>query len=239
MSTKPVPYIFNPNISFPGYLVRHRLLEAITRHAGQMRGEMLDFGCGSKPYQSLFKVDKYVGLDYDGEGHSHVGEQIDYYYDGKTIPFADKTFDSVFTTEVFEHVFNLTEILPEINRVMKTGAIILVTCPFAIAEHETPVDFGRYSSFGLKHLMHSNGFEIVVQEKLGNSIEVITQFWLSYLDIHITPHLKKIPLLGKAFEAINATLLNSFALGFGKVFPKGKELYLNNLVVCKKVSDIG
>lgn len=233
MSKKEINYIFNPGLSFPGYLVRHRLVDGIERHAHFMKGTMLDFGCGSKPYKSLFKVD-YVGLDYDGEGHSHEGEQIDHYYDGKKIPFEDSFFDSVFTTEVFEHVFNLPEILPEINRVMKKDAVILITCPFAIAEHETPVDFGRYSSFGLKHLLETNGFEIVVQEKLGNSIEVITQCWLSYVTIHITPHLKKIPLIGTIFEAIHSTLCNLFAIGFGKVFPKGKELYLNNLVVCKK-----
>ena len=118
---------------------------------------------------------------------------------------------------------------------MKKDAVILITCPFAIAEHETPVDFARYSSFGLKHIMESNGFEIIVQEKLGNSIEVITQFWLSYISIHITPHLKKIPLLGTIFEVIHSTLFNCFAIVFGKIFPKGKELYLNNLIVCKKI----
>lgn len=233
-NNKKIPYIFNPDITFPGYFVRHRLLEGITNHATSLGGIMLDFGCGSKPYQSLFKVDKYVGLDYDGEGHSHENEQIDYYYDGKKIPFEDNTFDSVFTTEVFEHVFNLPEILPEIRRVMKKDALILITCPFAIAEHETPVDFARYSSFGLKHLMETNGFEIVIQEKLGNSIEVITQFWLSYLDIHIMPHLKKVPIFGRVIEVLHSTILNVFAIFFGKCFPKGKELYLNNLIVCKK-----
>lgn len=234
MSKKNIRYIFNPNITFPGYFVRHRLVEGICKYADKMNGTMLDFGCGSKPYKSLFNVEKYVGLDYEGAGHSHVGEQIEYFYDGKKIPFEDNIFDSVFTTEVFEHVFNLTEILPEINRVMKKDALILITCPFAIAEHETPVDFARYSSFGLKHLMETNGFEIIAQEKLGNSIEVITQFWLSYLDIHITTHLKRIPLLGTLFEIINSTVLNLFAIGFGKIFPKGKELYLNNLILCKK-----
>lgn len=234
MKIKDVRYIFNPSVNFPGYLVRHRLVQAIANHAHNMHGTMMDFGCGSKPYKSLFNVDKYVGLDYNGSGHSHDDEQIDFFYDGKTIPFEDNTFDSVFSTEVFEHVFNLNEILPEINRVMKKDGLILITCPFAIAEHETPVDFGRYSSFGLKHLMETNGFEVIIQEKLGNSIEVITQFILSYLAIHINPHLKKIPLLGYLFEAGSSIILNITALGIGKILPKGKELYLNNLILCKK-----
>jgi SAM-dependent methyltransferase len=203
-----------------------------------MTGILLDFGCGSKPYKSLIKAEKYIGLDFENPGHSHKEEEIDYYYDGNTIPFESEYFDSVFTSEVFEHVFNLPEILPEINRVMKQSALILVTCPFAISEHEVPVDFARYSSFGLRHLMLSNGFEIVSQEKLGNSIEVITQLFLAYMESHINPHLKKIPLLGSLFEASLSAICNLAAIGLGRILPNGKELYLNNLILCKKIKNL-
>jgi len=235
MSNKEIRQIFNPGIGFPGYLVRHRLLEGISRHVHNLKGVLLDFGCGSKPYRSLFNVTSYIGLDFENPGHSHEQETIDFFYDGKKIPFEDNYFDAVFTSEVFEHVFNLPEILPEIARVMKKGAVILATCPFAISEHEVPVDFARYSSYGLKNLMEKNGFEVIVQEKLGNSIEVITQLKLAYLEMHITPHLKKIPLLGSLFEIIISTILNLAAIGMGKILPKGKELYLNNLILCKKI----
>jgi SAM-dependent methyltransferase len=203
-----------------------------------MSGILLDFGCGSKPYKPLINVEKYIGLDFENPGHSHEGEQIDYYYDGSTIPFESGYFDSVFTSEVFEHVFNLPTILPEINRVMKQNALILVTCPFAISEHEVPVDFARYSSFGLKHLMLSNGFEIVSQEKLGNSIEVIAQLFLAYMESHINPHLKKVPLLGSLFEASLSAICNLVAISLGRILPKGKELYLNNIILCKKIRNL-
>jgi SAM-dependent methyltransferase len=226
---------FNPNITYPGYFVRHNLLKGIERHAVSMKGVMLDFGCGSKPYKSLFTVDRYIGLDFENPGHSHANETIDVFYDGQKIPFDNDYFDSVFTSEVFEHVFNLPQILPEIRRVMKKGALILVTCPFAISEHEAPIDFARYSSFGLRHLMQENGFEVIEQEKLGNSLEVMTALWQTYLEIHITPQLKKVPLLGSLLEFIYSSLLNLLTIIFVKILPKGKELYLNNLVVCKKV----
>jgi SAM-dependent methyltransferase len=226
---------FNPNITYPQYFVRHNLLAGIKRHTDSMKGIMLDFGCGSKPYKSLFTVDRYLGLDFENPGHSHANESIDFFYDGKKIPFEDDYFDSVFSSEVFEHVFNLPQILPEIRRVMKKGALILVTCPFAIPEHEIPIDFARYSSFGLRHLMQENGFEVIEQEKLGNSLEVMTALLQTYLEIHITPQLKKIPLLGSLLEFIYSSLLNLLTIIFGKILPKGKELYLNNLIVCKKV----
>ncbi len=226
---------FNPKLSYPAYFVRKRLLTGIRKYSHHLTGTMLDFGCGSKPYKSLFNVTNYVGLDFENPGHSHQNEQIDIFYDGKHIPAADNYFDSAFSSEVFEHVFNLPEMLPEIYRVLKPGAPILVTCPFAICEHEAPNDYARYSSFALKHMMEKNGFEVLAYEKLGNSIEVIFQLLSIYIQFHITPHLKKIPLLGSAFQWITCSFLNVVAIGLGKIFPKGDELYLNNIIVCKKV----
>ena len=137
----------------PAFFVRRGLSRGIRRHAGAMKGVMLDFGCGSKPYRELFTVDKYIGLDVVESGHEHVGESIDVFYDGKRIPFEDGFFDSVFSSEVFEHVFNLDEILIELNRVLKSGGTMLITVPFVWEEHEAPYDFARYTSFGIKYLL--------------------------------------------------------------------------------------
>lgn len=227
---------FNPSIGYPAYLTRKRLLEGIAKHSGKMYGSLLDFGCGSKPYASLFSnVVTYTGLDFENPGHSHQNESIDVFYDGKTIPFGEETFDSVFTSEVFEHVFNLEQIVPEIRRVLKKNGTILITCPFAICEHEIPNDYARYSSFGLRFLLEKNGFEVVEQEKLGNSLEVIASFIIIYFEFHIFIHLLKIPLLGKLLRFLLYAWFNLLALFFGSFLPAGKELYLNNLIVCKKL----
>ena len=230
----PIAYMFNPNVTFPAYLVRNRLLKGVTKYAGQLQGTLLDFGCGSKPYKSLINVENYIGLDFDGQGHDHTNEQIDVFYDGKKIPFENEYFDSVFTSEVFEHVFNLEEVLQEIHRVMKKGGLILITCPFAICEHEVPNDFARYSIYAMRYLMEKNGFEIVAQEKLGNTVEVVVQLWISYIHSHIAPMLRKIPIVRSSFRLFTYTSLNIFAIIFGKVFPAGNELYLNNLILCRK-----
>ena len=82
---KQVPKAFRPGLNNPFYFIRRALLDKIQQYAPQMTGKMLDFGCGSKPYQSLFNnVTEYVGVDYEGEGHSHVNEQVDVFYDGIT-----------------------------------------------------------------------------------------------------------------------------------------------------------
>jgi len=234
MKYEGISYEFNPNITYPAYLTRNRLLKAIAAPAKELKGVLMDFGCGSKPYKSLFKVEKYIGVDFENPGHPHINEQIDVFYDGKKIPFDDAYFDSVFSSEVFEHIFNLDEILKELNRVMKPGALMLITCPFAICEHEVPHDFARYSSYGIKYLLQKNGFEILKQEKTANSVETIQQMRITYINQHIIPYIRKIPIVRSVFRFIAYTSLNIYAIVGGKIFPSGKDLYLNNVVLCRK-----
>jgi SAM-dependent methyltransferase len=237
MKYEGISYEFNPNITYPAYLTRNRLLKGIAAHSKELKGVMMDFGCGSKPYKSLFNVEKYIGVDFENPGHPHINEQIDVFYDGKKIPFENEYFDSVFSSEVFEHVFNLDEILKELNRVIKTGGLMLITCPFAICEHEVPHDFARYSSFGIKYLLEKNGFAILKQEKTANSIETINQMRLTYIHQHITPFVRKIPIVRSIFRGITYTAINLWSIIAGRIFPAGKDLYLNNVVLCRKKSN--
>ena len=50
-------------------------------------------------------------------------------YDGATIPFADATFDIVFSSNVLEHVRDLPRVLGEIRRVMKPGGSAIHVLP--------------------------------------------------------------------------------------------------------------
>ncbi len=235
VNTPGIPKDFNPGITHPGYLTRHGLYTAIKKYAPSLSGKLMDFGCGAKPYQSLFTVDNYIGVDYDSPGHPHDNENIDVYYDGKHIPFDNNSFDAVFTSEVLEHVFNPDEILPEINRVMKPGAKILLTCPFSICEHEVPNDYARYSSFAVKYLLEKHGFKVISQDKTGNNVEVVFQLWTMYIHQHILPYIKKIPVARTVFKYVTYVSLNLMAKFFSSILPNRKDLYLNNVVLAEKV----
>lgn len=229
---------FDPSITQPNYLIRKRLLQNISLLSPQLKGRLLDFGCGQKPYKILFSVNEYIGIDFENPGHSHANESIDVFYDGKKIPFPDADFDSIFCSEVFEHIFNLEEILRELNRVLKLKGVMLITCPFVFCEHETPNDYARYTSFAIKHLLTKNGFEIMTETKSGNSIESISQLRLMYYHQHIYPKLKKIPILRSAFRVIVYSAINITTLIFSRIFPQGKNLYLNNIVLCRKTHNL-
>jgi SAM-dependent methyltransferase len=234
MKQTKLPPGFDPGITYPAYLMRNRLLRSLKKYIPELGGELMDFGCGSKPYRHLFTVGNYTGVDFDNPGHSHRGEEIDVLYDGRTLPFPDSRFDSVFSSEVFEHIFNPEEILKEIHRVMKPGAKILLTCPFAISEHEVPNDYARYTSFALKHLFEKNGFSVIAYEKSGNHVETVFQLWIMYIHMHITPYVRKIPVVRSAFRFFAYTSLNISALFYSWLLPRRKDLYMNNIILCRK-----
>ena len=99
--------IFNPY-----YFNRRAIYTGIKKNVKKLSGDLLDFGCGYKPYESLFNVEKYIGIDLEeNDGHSISPDKIDIFYDGKKIPFEDNSFDSIYSSEVFEHVFNLESFL--------------------------------------------------------------------------------------------------------------------------------
>lgn len=99
----------------PFYFTQKGLVTGVKKYSHYMKGVMLDFGCGYKPYERYFKVERYIGLDLAESGHDHNKpsrpSQIDVFYDGKVIPFDNDYFDSVFSSQVLEHIFNLDDIL--------------------------------------------------------------------------------------------------------------------------------
>ena len=155
--------------------------------------------------------------------------------DATSLPtFKDKEFDSVLSNQVFEHVFNPNEFLREINRVTKVDGLFLITVPFVWDEHEQPYDYARYSSFGLKHILAENGFEIIEHRKSNNGIEVIFQLINDYL-------YKVIMTENVYFNLLIIILLmapiNMTGLILSKLLPRNNDLYLDNIVLAKKIKD--
>ena len=220
----------------PVYFIRKGLYTSLKEMAPLMKGKLLDFGCGAKPYKSLFtNASEYIGLDIEVSGHSHQNENIDVYYDGKIIPFQDNHFDNVFATEVFEHVFNIDEVLPEIKRVLKPGGQILITCPFVFPEHEKPYDFARYTSFGIKHIFEKHGFKIIDQRKTGNYVEVAAQIFMYYINYMLPKKPFLIYLILFQIFLLPIIVITSI-LNF--ILPKKlkrDDFYHNNVVLAQKL----
>jgi SAM-dependent methyltransferase len=227
---------FFPNIISifvnPFFFFRLHLALAMKKSSNELSGKLLDFGCGAKPYKSLFShVSEYIGVDVKNEGHSHKNENIDIYYDGHTLPFKDKIFDCILSNEVLEHVPNLCESLAELNRVLKPGGKILFTVPFVCFEHELPYDFRRFTVNGLIQVLNKYEFEIITAEKTGNHFEVIIQLWISYIQELLYTKNRFVNVV------INCIFISPFTLAgilLSFVFPKKKGLYFDTIIVGRK-----
>lgn len=229
---------FQPNVLSiflnPSLFIRWYLYKEIKHLAPKLEGRLLDFGCGRKPYRSLFQnVNSYIGIDIEVSGHPHTESEVDVYYDGKTIPFPDNYFDAVFCTEVIEHVFNIEEVLIEIKRVLKNNGTAIFTFPFSYQEHEQPFDFARYTSYGTKYIFEKYGFKILSQKKTGHFIIVLWQLFINY--IYNAFNSKNI-YIKTTLTIIFISPLNLIGLLFF-AFPKSKDLYFNNVVFIKKTNE--
>lgn len=122
----------------------------------QMRGSVLDVGCGYKPYRSWVPgATRYFGIDV------FPGPEVDAVLTpGEPWPVADGEFDVVLCTQVLEHVADLELTVGELARAVPPGGEALITVPFIFGEHNPPHDYRRFSRHGIRVLLERN-FEIV------------------------------------------------------------------------------
>jgi SAM-dependent methyltransferase len=136
----------------------------LAAQVGLLQGRLLDNGCGNQPYRQWYEphVDDVITLD------ATVGEGVAVLGFADRLPFADRTFDTVLATEVFEHVEDAERATAEMFRVLRPGGHALVTVPFLYPTHEAPYDFRRFTHFGLGDLLRRHGFDVLdIQAKGG------------------------------------------------------------------------
>jgi SAM-dependent methyltransferase len=217
----------------PTYIIRRGLFLAIKALGSTLSGKILDFGCGSKPYESLFPcATSYIGVDLVDTGHDHCDSRVDVFYDGKALPFENGDFDGVVSFEVFEHVFNLPDVLKEINRVTKDSGYLLISIPFAWPEHEQPYDFARYTSFGIVRLLKDVGYEVIETRKTTTYLLAVFQLFIAYLT-QVAPKNRFIRYL-RQIGIIFPCILVAYALN--EILPRRYEYYCNAVVLARKIS---
>jgi SAM-dependent methyltransferase len=217
------------------YFIKKGVYQGVKRNSAELQGRLLDIGCGNKPYRDLFNVVEYIGIDIENEAHDHTNDKVDFIFDGKKIPFNDQSFDSIFSSEVFEHVFHLEELIQESHRVLKGGGKLLITLPFVWIEHEKPNDFARYTTFGIINLLERNGFTIERSEKSSTYFEAIFQMIAAYIYQTIIP---KNSILNWPLAVLLISPINMLGIVLSFILPNNSDFYLNNIIVASKHEDI-
>lgn len=153
------------------------LFAAIKKYA---KGDVLDIGCGNKPYEAKFQglINKYVGCDIVQSSLN----KVDVIAPADNIPLANNIFDTVISTQTIEHVENYQGLVNEAFRLLKPEGYFILSGPFNWQLHEEPYDFFRFSKHGFELVIKSAGFELIDIKENGGMWSVAGQYILMNID---------------------------------------------------------
>lgn len=219
----------------PFFLLRRALFLEISNVSRCVCGKVLDVGCGEKPYQELFSSTYYVGVEI-ASARPERKQEADLLYDGARLPFGDSTFDSVVCSEVLEHIFDPERFLRELGRVLRPGGTVLLTVPFLWPEHEQPQDFGRYSSFGIRHLSLQCGFAVISSTKALSGFGAVCQLLAA---LAFGQFRRRGRWVARIFTPLLIAPLSAVGLLFSTRRTSDSEFYIGNVVILQKASFVG
>lgn len=214
------------------YFLIRDLKHAISKYSA---GKILDVGCGNKPYESLFHTSKenYIGCDVVQSSDN----KVDVLCLATDIDAADQSFDTVFSTQVMEHVDNSDLMMKECNRVLKPNGIFILSVPLCWELHEEPYDFFRFTKYGLQELCKRNHFEIL--ELIPNGGKWAAIFQMNINMIYSTFKKKNLFVKGLKFLFLHlyfTAFLNRIAIKIDNKF-YDPLLTLNYVLVARKMDE--
>lgn len=137
-----------------------------------LRGIVLDVGCAdAKPRRHLPADARYVGVDYYSTATDWYDTRPDVYADARALPLADGSVDHSLLLDVLEHVPQPERCLRELHRVLKPGGSLTLQVPFLYPVHDAPLDFHRWTRFGLARAASEHGFHIAEARAIGHPLE--------------------------------------------------------------------
>jgi SAM-dependent methyltransferase len=206
-------------------LIRKFILNEVVRFSEQVKNspllgmrlqdgslQLLDIGCGERPYAQLFNA-KQVGADV----YFHAG--IDVVARAEDLPFRDESFDVAICTQVLEHLADPVAMLNNTHRVLKQGGLLFLSTHGIWLEKHEKSDYWRWTLDGLVKLVAGAGFQVVCQSSM-KPLESLMQLLALYTPSGLYPFHVSLNLLGSLF---------------GKVFgSRGPRLYIDHALVCRK-----
>ena len=173
VSGKNPEYIRNTPITSNMYLPLSEISEAIKRNSHYAYGILVDIGAGNAPYKPFFKgkVKEYITMD----DPNFKGNKPDIFGNTLNLPFKDNSIDTIFSSQVLEHIPTPHKMINEIYRVLNKKGICILTTHMANPLHGEPHDYFRFTKYGLKQLF--NKFDKIEKiEENGGALLSISQF---------------------------------------------------------------
>lgn len=218
-------YFLQPHPQDPHYLARSTIVAALAKLAPTVQGTVLDVGSGQfRGYEGLFQryVRQYLCVD------RQYADTVDICADCYDIPLENDSIDAILSTQVLEHLQMPDRMLAEAYRLLKPGGQLILTVPMVWGLHEEPVDYYRYTQYGLEYLLQQAGYDQIQIQPLEGVFAVLIQMLLD----EFYPHwLKKAPRIAPW----TIGQLNRLALALDRRFPT-RRLCLTYLVTAQKAA---
>ncbi len=169
-------------------LNREHIAAALRAHAG---GSLLDVGCGRRPYGALLDAHARSCTGLESDRRRYASAPPDVWASAVKLPCRDASFDTVFSSQVLEHVPEPAEMMAEMSRVLKPGGRLILTAPHIWGIHEEPHDYFRFTQYGLAHLTRKAGLEAL-------SVRPMAGYWVT-AGARLCYYLQRFEKVGAAF----------------------------------------
>ncbi len=225
-------------LSSPNYLVLKPLAEQLAARAaelGQLKPmpDVLDIGCGPKPYEVLFSQygGNYWGMDISKSTKADVLASIE------LLPVRDCTADIIVCTQVLQSCRQPLRALIEMRRVLRpSGILLLSTHGNWLRDPGTP-DYWRWTDEGLRLASEEAGYDVLEVLPNGGIVACLTYLTVSALSglSHQSRLLAPIgwlvvPVLNLLGEAFDSTV--------NRLSPSSRVLLVGNyLLVARRPLD--
>lgn len=189
-------------------------------------GRLLDVGAGRLAYRFLLKdyCTEYFSTDV-----SWKRGKIDFITDIQNMAIRRESFNTVFCTQVLEHIPEPGRAIDEIYRVLAPNGLLILSVPHLSHLHNKPDDYYRFTKYGLEHMLKQASFEILHMQPAGGLLS-----FLGFIPTTVLVNLfYGIPVLGSAAMFISKLLTRVFVFLDNRL-EKRKIYALNYVVVAKK-----
>jgi SAM-dependent methyltransferase len=175
---------------------------------------LLDAGAGECQYRRWFLRQRYTAVDLAVGDASWKYADLDVVCDLTALPFADGCFDAVINIVTLEHLPEPAAALSEIARMLRPNGKLLLVVPFEWEVHQEPIDYFRFTRYGLDYLLRGAGFDQIgirpvggyfrlLSRRLFSGIQFFTGGWLWILFPFAVAVLGPLALIAPLFEPID------------------------------------